>query len=409
MVDGPASVVVVGGGFAAAHAVSTLRDEGFGGAITVVGAEPHLPYERPPLSKGYLLGKDTRNSVFVHGQAWYSDLDVDVMVDSRAESLDAGERAVTLADGSRIAGDALLLATGSRARLLDLPGMGATNIATLRNLEDSERLRAAFEQIDRLAVIGAGWIGLEVTAAARLAGVAVTVLEKASAPLVGVLGPEVAAVFAGLHEEHGVDLRMGVDVEGIERDGDRATGVRLAGGEVVPADLVLVGVGAVPNLELARDAGLHVERGVVVDEALRTSAEGIWAAGDLAQAWHPVLREHVRVEHWDNAKQQGAAAARSILGQPVSYDRLPYFFTDQYDLGMEYTGYLTPGGYDEVVLRGDVPGREFVALWRSQGRVLAGMGVNVWDAMDPIRALVTSRRVVDAERLRDTATPLGEV
>ncbi len=409
MAEVPGSVLVVGGGFAAGHAVTTLRAEGFAAGITVVGAEPHLPYERPPLSKDYLQGKAERDSVFDHPASWYSEHAVDVRLGATATALDAAARRVTLADGSEVGAEAILLVTGARPRRLPLPGSDLAGVLMLRTIDDSEVIAQQLQHTRHLVIIGAGWIGLEIAAAARLADVAVTILEKAELPLVAVLGPEVAQVFADLHAEHGVTLRMGVGISEIVGDGTRATGVRLDDGELIDADLVLAAVGAQPNVELAEEAGLKVDNGVVVDAGLRTSAPGIWAAGDIANAYHPVLDKQIRVEHWDNAKQQGAAAARSILGQDVSYDRLPYFFTDQYDLGMEYTGYMAPGGYDEVVLRGDVPGREFVAFWRSEGRVLAGMGVNIWDAMDPVRELVTSRRVVDADRLRDTSVSLTDL
>jgi 3-phenylpropionate/trans-cinnamate dioxygenase ferredoxin reductase subunit len=409
MPEVPGSVLVVGGGFAAGHAVTTLRAEGFRGGITVVGAEPHQPYERPPLSKDYLQGKAERDSVFVHPSSWYSENDVELRLGASVTAIDAATRTVTVADGGELSADAILVVTGARPRAVPLPGADMAGVVTLRTLDDSEALAEHLRTAKRIAIIGAGWIGLEIAAAARLADVEVTVLERAPLPLVAVLGPEVAQVFADLHTDHGVTLRMGVAIAEIVGEDGRATGVRLEDGEVVPADLVLGAVGAVPNVELAQAAGLDVDNGIVVDAALRASAPGIWAAGDVASAYHPVLDRQVRVEHWDNAKQQGAAAARSILGQDVSYDRLPYFYTDQYDLGMEYAGFVPPGGYDEVVLRGDVPGREFVAFWRSEGRVLAGMGVNIWDAMDPVRALVTSRRVVHADRLRDTSVPLADV
>ena len=403
------SVVVVGGGLTGARAVQKLRDEGYSGKLTVVGAEEHLPYERPPLSKGYLQGADQRDSVFVKPQAWYDEQDVELLLGARAEQLDPASRRLVLGDGRELAWDALLLATGSRPRMLNLPGTDLDGVLTLRTLDDSDRLKATLSRIRRLVIVGGGWIGLEVAAAARAADVAVTVLEHAELPLLAVLGREVATVFADLHRAHDVDLRVGVDVAAIVGRDGAVTGVALGDGEVVPADAVLVAVGASPRTELAESAGLEVRSGVVVDAGLRSSAPGIFAAGDIAEAYHPILRDHIRVEHWDNAREQGFAAARSMLGQDVSYDRLPYFYTDQYDLGMEYTGYLKPGGYDDVVLRGDVPGLKFVVLWLAAGRVVAGMGVNVWDAMDPVRELVASGRTVDPGRVRDVDVALTDL
>ena len=403
------SVVVVGGGLTGARAVQKLRDEGYSGKLTVVGAEEHLPYERPPLSKGYLQGADQRDSVFVKPQAWYDEQDVELLLGARAEQLDPAGRRLVLGDGRELAWDALLLATGSRPRMLNLPGTDLDGVLTLRTLDDSDRLKATLSRIRRLVIVGGGWIGLEVAAAARAADVAVTVLEHAELPLLAVLGREVATVFADLHRAHDVDLRVGVDVAAIVGRDGAVTGVALGDGEVVPADAVLVAVGASPRTELAKSAGLDVRSGVVVDAGLRSSAPGIFAAGDIAEAYHPILRDHIRVEHWDNAREQGFAAARSMLGQDVSYERLPYFYTDQYDLGMEYTGYLKPGGYDDVVLRGDVPGLKFVVLWLAAGRVVAGMGVNVWDAMDPVRELVASGRTVDPGRVRDVDVALTDL
>jgi len=403
------SVVVVGAGLAGARSAETLRAGGFHGPIRIVGAESHLPYERPALSKEYLQGRKERDSVLVHPAAWYEQQGVEVLAGRRVTRVDPGDQVVGLDDGRQLAWDAILIATGSRPRRLGVPGEDLAGVLHLRTLDDSDRLRQTLESVQRLVVVGAGWIGLEAAAAAREAGVAVTILERAELPLVAVLGPEVAAVFADLHREHDVDLRLGVEVASLVGSAGAVTGVALGDGQVVPADAVLVAVGATPRTELAADAGLDVDSGILVDAALRASSPGVWAAGDVAEAFHPLLGRRIRVEHWDNAREQGVAAARSILGEDVAYERLPYFYTDQYDLGMEYTGHVVPGGHDQVILRGDVPGREFVALWLSHGRVLAGMGVNIWDAMDPVRDLVNSRRVVDVKRAQDPTIPLAEL
>jgi len=293
-----------------------------------------------------------------------------------------------------------------------VPGADAYGVLYLRRAADSDQIKTAFASASRIAVIGAGWIGLETAAAARTAGVEVTICETAGLPLLRVLGPEVAQVFADLHRAHGVDLRFGVQVEEITTDpetGGRAAGVRLADGSHIEADAVIVGVGIVPNAQLAETAGLETGNGVVVDAALRSSDPDIFAAGDVASAFHPVLGKHIRVEHWANALNQPQAAARAMLGQEVSYDRVPYFYSDQYDLGMEYAGYVEPGGYDQVVFRGDRDGREFVAFWLSGGRVLAGMNVNVWDVNDAIQDLVRGGQAVDPAKLADPGVPLDQV
>ncbi|HEX6522454.1 MAG TPA: FAD/NAD(P)-binding oxidoreductase, partial [Streptosporangiaceae bacterium] len=277
----------------------------------------------------------------------------------------------------------------------------------LRTATDSDRIKAAFQAAKRVVVIGAGWIGLETAAAARTAGADVTVAEMAELPLLRVLGPEVAQVFADLHRDHGVDLKLGVGVDDITGTG-RVNGVRLVDGTHIPAEAVVVGVGVMPNTQLAEAAGLEIEDGIEVDASLRTSDPDIYAAGDVACAYHPLLGTSIRVEHWANALNQPQTAAKAMLGQDVAYDRLPYFFTDQYDLGMEYSGYVAPGGYDEVVFRGDKQGREFVVFWLKQGRVLAGMNVNVWDVNDAVQQLIRRGEVVDKARLADVSVPLGE-
>ena len=400
--------VIVGASLAGAKAAEGLREQGYDGPVVLIGEETDRPYERPPLSKDYLLGKADRETMFVHPLAWYAEHDIDLRLGARVTGLDPAALEVTLADGSRIGYAKLLLATGSTPRHLTIAGAGAGGVLYLRRVGDSDRLRATFATASRVAVIGAGWIGLETAAAARAAGVEVTILEAAELPLLRVLGREAAQVFAGLHRDHGVDLRFGVQVAEITASDGLADGVRLADGTHVPADAVIVGVGITPNVQLAAAAGLEVRNGIVTDARLQTSDPDIYAAGDVASAYHPVLGKHIRVEHWYNALHQPQTAARAMLGQDAVYDRVPYFYTDQYDLGMEYAGYVEPGGYDLVVFRGDVPQREFIAFWLSGGRVLAGMNVNIWDVNDTIQAVVRGGASVDAARLADVDVPLEE-
>ncbi|MFB7945869.1 NAD(P)/FAD-dependent oxidoreductase [Kitasatospora phosalacinea] len=397
-------IVIVGAGLAGAKAAEALRAEGYRGPVTLVGDEAERPYERPPLSKGYLLGKEEKEKVYVHPADWYGQHGVTLRLGTAATAVDPAGHTVTLEGGERLPFSKLLLATGSAPRTLPVPGGDGEFVRTLRRLGDSEQLRAAFRPGARVVIVGAGWIGLEAAAAARTAGAEVTVLEAAELPLLRVLGREVAQVFADLHRAHGVDLRFGVRVEEL-----RADGVRLGDGGTVPADVLLVGVGIAPNTALAENAGLAVDNGVRTDQHLATSHPDVFAAGDAANAFHPLFGRPIRVEHWANALNQPAVAAASMLGKAAVYDRVPYFFTDQYDLGMEYTGYAEPGGYDRVVFRGDVAGREFLAFWLSGGKVLAGMNVNVWDVTDPIRELVRSGRAVAPERLADPAVPLDEL
>lgn len=396
-----AEIIVVGGGLAAAKAAEALRDLGHDGPITVLCGEAHPPYERPPLSKEYLQGKAERDSVFTFDAAWYADHDVTVRTGVRVTSLDREARTVGLDGGESLHYDELLLATGSRAR----PLPGADGVHYLRTIDDSDALRAAFAKGGRLGIVGGGWIGLEAAAAARGAGLEVTVIEPSEQPLIGALGPELGKVFADLHRSHGVDLRTGVGVRAVEPGG---RGLVLEDGSTVETDAVLVGIGAIPNIEFAQEAGLDTaEGGLAVDAGLRTSDPHVFAVGDIAAAENPTVGRRIRVEHWANALNQPRVAAANMLGGSEVYDRLPYFFTDQYQLGMEYLGLST--GYDQVVIRGDVDALEFVAFWLREGRVLAGMNVNIWDVGDDVRDLITSRRSVDAARLGDTGVPLAEV
>jgi 3-phenylpropionate/trans-cinnamate dioxygenase ferredoxin reductase subunit len=356
-----------------------------------------------------MMGNDTRDSVYVHPLEWYDEHSVDLRIDTRATAIDPAGHTVTLADGERLGYTKLLLTTGSSPRRLPLPGADLDGVLYLRTLADSDRIKEAIAGADRIAVIGAGWIGLETAAAARNAGVAVTVVEMAELPLLGPLGPEVARIFADLHTAHGVDLRLGARLSEITGSAGRATGVLLADGTRIDADAAVVGVGIKPNTDLAEAAGLAVENGIRVDDRLRTTDPDIYAAGDVAFAFHPLFGKHIRVEHWANALNQPQTAAKAMLGQDVSYDRVPYFFTDQYDLGMEYSGYVDPGGYDQVVFRGDPGSGEFIAFWLADRRVQAGMNANVWDVTDDIRGLVTSRAQVDTEKLADPGVALSDL
>jgi 3-phenylpropionate/trans-cinnamate dioxygenase ferredoxin reductase subunit len=361
------------------------------------------------LSKDYLVGTSEREKVFVHPDGWYAEHDIDLRLATTVTGVDRAARHVTVAGGDPVGYDKLLLTTGSAPRPLHLPGADLNGVRYLRGLEDSDHLKAAFAQAPRVVIIGAGWIGLETAAAARAAGLDVTVLEQAELPLLRVLGHDMAQVFADLHRDHKVDLRCAAQVSAITGADGHVTGVRLGDGTQLDADLVLVGVGITPNTRLAEAAGLDVGNGITVNEHLQSSDPAIYAAGDVANAYHPRLGRHLRVEHWANARRQGATAAKSMLGQAAVYDRLPYFFSDQYDLGMEYTGYVDPGGFDHVVFRGDVPGREFVAFWLADGRVLAGMNVNIWDVTGTIEGLITSRRRVDPGLLADPGVPLDKL
>jgi 3-phenylpropionate/trans-cinnamate dioxygenase ferredoxin reductase subunit len=402
--------VVVGGGLAGAKAAETLREEGYDGDVILLAAEDEVPYERPPLSKGYLLGNDERAKAFVHPLEWYAEHNIDLRLSTRATAVHPGEHQVELAGGERIRYEKLLLATGSEPRRLEVPGAELEAVYYLRELPHADHLLDVLEPGHRVAVVGGGWIGLEVAAAARTHGAEVTVIEMADLPLQGVMGNEIGRVFAALHRDHGVDLRLGSGVREVIGHDGRVVAVVTTDGDEIVADTVVAGIGARPVVDLAVAAGLDLDDGVAVDSALRTSDPDIFAAGDIASIDHPLIEGRVRVEHWSNALDSGPAAARSMLGQDVSYDRLPYFFTDQYDLGMEYIGYAPPGIYDTVTLRGDVDGRVFQAFWLRDGQARAGMHVNMWDdGIAPIEELVRSGRTVDPDRLSDPEVPLDQV
>jgi 3-phenylpropionate/trans-cinnamate dioxygenase ferredoxin reductase subunit len=401
--------VIVGGGLAGAKAAEALRDNDFDGHIVLFAEEEHLPYERPPLSKEFLAGKKSLTEFTVDPSAWYRDHHVELQVGTRVAAVDPAAHAVVLPDDSRVHYDKLLLATGSRSRRPRLPGADAAGVHYLRTIDDAQALGDVLTAGSSLAVVGAGWIGLEVTAGARERGVAVTVVESTELPLLGALGAEAAEVFATLHRAHGVDLRLRTNVAAISTEDGTATGLTLSDGSRIAADAVLVAVGAQPNIELAEAAGLAMGGGgVLVDSSLRSSDPDIYAVGDIAAAEHPLFGTRIRTEHWANALKQPAVAVAGMLGKPAEYTELPYFFTDQYDLGMEYVGYAPD--YARTVFRGDVDGREFVAFWLGgDNRVLAGMNVNIWEGLDDIKALIRAQVPVDPDGLADLNTALSEL
>ena len=396
--------VIVGGGLAGAKAAETLRQEGFDGSVVVIGDESWRPYERPPLSKGYLRGEDPLDKVFVHAPEFDIDNAIDLRTGTRARAINLQERRVELTGGDSVTFDALLLATGSRPRTLPIPGADLDRVHVLRTLDNARRLRHSLTSATSVAVIGAGWIGCEVAASARQMGAAVTVIDPMPTPLFRVLGEQVGRVFAALHQDHGVTMRMGAGVQGLVGT-SAVEAVALADGTAIAADVVVVGVGVTPRIELAKEAGLAVADGVLADASLETNAPGVFVAGDIAEAAHPFLGRRVRVEHWANALNQGQHAARNMLGANAPYDRLPYFYSDQYDLGMEYVGLATE--WDDVVIRGDVDSRAFLAFYRQDQRVIAGLAVNVWDAVDPLKAIITSRTQLPVASLRDPSTDLA--
>ena len=395
--------IIVGASLTGAKAAEELRTQGYDGRIILVGSEPERPYERPPLTKDYLRGESEREKTYVHEEGFYAEHDIELETGATVSAIDPGASRVTLEDGRDLSFDRLLLATGAEPRRIPVSGADLDGVHYLRTLADCDALRERLGRGGHVLVVGAGWIGSEFAASARQGGLDVTIVDPLALPNERIFGREIGSFYRDVHAQHGIELALGEGVEAFEGDGAIAR-VRTSAGRVIDCDFAVVGIGVMPRVELAQAAGLKVDNGIVVDANLQTSAPNVFAAGDVASAWHPVYAERIRLEHWANALNQGPAAARAMLGDPVSYDDIPYFFSDQYDVGMEYAGYAP--AWDEVVFRGDRGAGEFVAFWLREGRVVAGMNVNVWDINEHVQALIRSRARVDANALRDSDTPL---
>ncbi|HMH47729.1 MAG TPA: FAD-dependent oxidoreductase [Solirubrobacteraceae bacterium] len=398
--------IIVGASVAGSKAAEELRTAGFDGRVLLIGAESERPYERPPLTKDYLRGESPREKAYVHEQGFYQQHQIELETDATVSAIDPAQSRVTLADGRAFGYDRLLLATGAEPRRIPIAGSELDGVYYLRTLADCDMLRERLQVGGRVVVVGCGWIGSEFAASARQGGLEVTVVDPISLPLERLFGAEVGAFYRDVHRDHGVELVLGDGLEAFEGEG-AVTRVRSAAGRVIECDFVVVGIGVAPRVELASGAGLEIDNGILVDEKLQTSTPGVFAAGDVARALHPFFRERIRVEHWANALNQGALAAHAMLGESVSYDRIPYFFSDQYEVGMEYSGHAPK--WDEIVLRGDPSDGEFVAFWLRERRVVAGMNVNVWDVNEQVQALIRSRQPIDVAGLGDRDTPLDSL
>jgi len=395
--------IIAGASLAGAKAAEELRKQGFDGRVVLIGAEPERPYERPPLTKDYLRGESPREKAYVHPADFYAEQQIELLTTTTVTAIDPFASTLTVDDGREVGFDRLLLSMGAEPRRIPVAGADLGGVYYLRTLADCDALRERLDAGGRVVVVGAGWIGSEFAASARQRGLEVTVIDPLELPNERIFGPEIGSFYRDVHVQHGVELLLGEDVDSFEGNGTVAR-VRTAGGRTVDCDFAVVGIGVSPRTELAHDAGLEVDNGILVDEKLQTSMPNVFAAGDVANAFNPFFERRIRVEHWANALNQGPAAARAMLGEAVSYDRIPYFFSDQYDVGMEYSGYATDS--DRVVFRGDPAGGEFVAFWLREARVVAGMNVNVWDVNEHVQALIRSRQPIDAAALSDPDTPL---
>jgi 3-phenylpropionate/trans-cinnamate dioxygenase ferredoxin reductase subunit len=400
------TIIIVGASLAGAKAAEELRTRGYDGRLLLIGSEPERPYERPPLTKDYLRGESDREQAYVHPDGFYEEHEIELLRDTTAVAFDADSGRVKLAGGLELDFDRLLLTTGAEPRRLAIPGAELDQVHYLRTLADCDVLRERIAAGGHVVVVGAGWIGSEFAASSRQRGLEVTMIDPAWLPNHRIFGSEIGEFYRDVHAQHGVTLLLGEQVTSIEGD-ESGTRVLTSSGRSVACDFVAVGIGVTPRIELAQAAGLETDNGVIVSEALRSSAQNVFAAGDVANAWHPFYERRIRVEHWANALNQGPAAARAMLGDVSTYDRLPYFYSDQYEVGMEYSGYATD--WDEVVFRGDRDGGEFIAFWLKDQRVVAGMNVNVWDVNDQVQALIRSRRPVDTSALTDGETPLDSL
>lgn len=401
-------LAIVGAGAAGGSAAAALRTHGFEGRISLLGAEAHRPYLRPPLTKKLVRGAVEPDSVYLNDESWFRNNDIELRTSTTVTAVDAAARSLQLSSAERLPFDALLLATGSRTRRAVIEGSELAGVHYLLSIEDSVTLRDQLGSGDRqLVVIGSGWIGLELAASASALGNSVTVLGHSALPLESAVGPELGAFFARLHADNGVTIRSSVSVQAITGRDGFAAGVVLADGTTVPADIVLIAIGAEPNVELAEAAGIAVNNGILVNDRLESSVPGIFAAGDVARAVHPTTGVHLRNPHFSNALKSGAAAARNMLGHDLPFDELPGFMSEQHGVTFQFAGFATPGA--RVVFRGDPSSRSFSAFWIAAGRPVAGAHLNVADPAKALQQLIKRGQPVDVARLTDPTQPLEQL
>jgi 3-phenylpropionate/trans-cinnamate dioxygenase ferredoxin reductase subunit len=396
-------IVIVGASLTGSSAAIALRGEGFDGSITLIGAEKHPPYERPPLSKEYLRGESRIEKAFVKPPEWYVENDVDLRTGAAAERLNVVDKVVELAGGERVPYDDVLIATGCRNRTLRTPGAELDGIFQLRSIAESDAIRAAASEVRTAIVVGMGFIGAEVAASLRGLGVEVTAIEPLPTPLARVLGPEVGSALASLHSDNGVNLVLEDIVESFEGSG-RVSGVLTKAGLKLEADMVVAGIGVEPAIDVVAGTPVATENGIMVDEHCRTNVEGVYAAGDVANHFHPLYGRHMRVEHWQNAMRHGAHAAKSMLGPTEPYSEVHWFWSDQYDANLQYAGHHT--AWDELVVRGSISERSFLAFYVKDGLIDAAVAMNRGKELRRSTAIIKARRPVDAKQLADEEVDL---
>jgi len=399
----PQTFVIVGANLTGGAAATTLRSDGFEGRVVLIGEELHPPYERPPLSKEYLRGEKKAEDALLQPESWYEENDVELMLGATVTRVDATERSVELVGGGRVSYDKVLVATGGRNRRLEVPGAGLDGVLDLRTIEDSDRIRAEASAGRKAVVVGAGFIGCEVAASLRALGVEVEVVEIFETTLVRALGPEVGGVFEAIHRDQGVRFQFDQSVDRFEGTG-RVEAVVTTTGSRIDCDFAVVGVGIEPAAEVVGGSGVSVDNGILVDELCRTRVEGIYAAGDVANHLHPVFGTRMRVEHWDNALKQGAAAARAMMGSEDPFDDLHWFWSDQYEHNLQSMGHLADR--DELVVRGSLDDRRFLAFYMKEGTVRGVVGLNTGKDVRRSAGLIRSRARVDPGTLRDEGTDL---
>jgi 3-phenylpropionate/trans-cinnamate dioxygenase ferredoxin reductase subunit len=390
--------VILGASLAGATAAITLREEGADGDVILIGAEPQPPYERPPLSKAYLRGEEPFDKALVRPAAFYAEHGIQTMFGTRATRIDPSARLVELEDHRRVPFDVLLIATGGRNRRVSIPGVDLDGIYGLRTVQDADRIRAEMLAGRRAVVVGMGFIGSEVAASLRQKGLDVLVIDPSKTPLFRVLGEDVGQMIAKLHRDHGVRMVFEDTVAAFE--GTRRVGcVVTKGGLRLECDFAVVGIGIEPAVEALADSGIQLDNGVVVDQYCQTNISGIYAAGDVANHYHPVFDRRIRVEHWQNAIKQGATAARNMLGQRIAYDEIHWFWSDQYDANLQYAGFHTK--WQQLVVRGRLDSGSFLACYVNQGRIDAAVGLNRARDVRRVMPLIKARRPVNLEQLRN--------